>query len=224
VTFRSFGSAGGLAGVALLVAGCASVIEGRTQNIAVTTNPPGAECGLYREAGIRIASIQGTPGEALIEKTKADMWVVCVKQGYDQAVYYNKSGVAGAAFVNVIGGVFTLGISTVIGAAVDSANGSDNIYQSPVNITMAPSAAGGAASLPQSYDAPKPIYKGQQPAAVASTVAPTTAASPETSTGSPSQPTTAPPTAYAPAAVVLEPGLWACVINRAGSSNFDLHP
>jgi hypothetical protein len=77
--------------------------------------PPGAECGLYREQGIRLATIQSTPGKALIEKTKADMWIVCVKQGYEQATFYNKSGVAPAAFANVIGGVFTLGIATVVG-------------------------------------------------------------------------------------------------------------
>jgi hypothetical protein len=229
VTFHSPGALAAIAGVAVLVASCASVIEGRTQQIAINTNPPGAECGLYREEGVRIASIQSTPGRALIEKTKADMWIVCVKQGYDQATYYNKSGVAGAAFVNVIGGVFTLGIATVIGAAVDSANGSDNIYQSPVNISMAPNAAGGSASLPQSYDAPKPIYKGQQQvAAASSSAASSPATSPSAGTPAAASPDTAPPAAQAAAAapvasaavaVAVEPGKWVCVFSRGGKSD-----
>src|SRR5205823_11148215 len=168
VTLHSIAPIGAFAGLAVLVAGlvagCASIIEGRTQQIAVNTNPPGAQCGLYREEGARIATIESTPGKALVEKTKNDMWIVCVKEGYDQATYYNKSGVAGAAFVNVIGGIFTLGISTAIGAAVDSANGSDNLYESPVNITMvasSPDQAAGPTSLPQAFDAPKPAQRGQ---------------------------------------------------------------
>jgi hypothetical protein len=153
-------------------AGCASVIEGRSQQISVNTSPPGAECGFYREEGVRIASIQKTPGRALVEKTKSDIWIVCVKQGYQQTTYLNHSGVSGAAFVNIIGGIFTLGISTVIGAAVDSSNGSDNLYQSPVNIGMAPDAAGPAV-LPQTFAAEKPAqsYSHQvaEPAGVVST-------------------------------------------------------
>ena len=138
-------------------------IEGRSQAIAVDTNPPGAECGLYREQGARLATIAGTPGKALIEKTKNDMWIVCVKSGYQQATYYDRSGVAGAAFANIIGGVFTLGIATVVGAAIDSSNGSDNMYQSPVTITMVANGSDGAqASLPATYEAPKPAATGQQ--------------------------------------------------------------
>jgi hypothetical protein len=167
---------GALATLGLAVSGCASVIEGRSQQISVNTNPPGAECGLYREEGVRIAAIQKTPGRALIEKTKNDIWIVCVKQGYQQATYLNHSGISGAAFVNVIGGIFTLGISTAIGAAVDSSNGSDNKYESPVNVSMAPNVAGtaeGPAVLPQSFAAARPIQNYSQqvaaPAGVVST-------------------------------------------------------
>jgi hypothetical protein len=147
--------------LAVSVMGCASVIEGRSQQISVSTDPPGAECGFYREEGARIAAIQQTPGRALVEKTKRDIWIVCVKSGYQQAAYLNHSGVTGAVLVNVIGGIFTLGISTVIGAAVDSSNGSDNLYQSPVTIVMAPNVAGGVDGptvLPQTFSAeiPKP--------------------------------------------------------------------
>jgi hypothetical protein len=158
---------GSLGAIALALSACASVIEGTSQQIEVNTNPPGADCGLYREEGIRIATIQKTPGKTLIQKTKNDIWIVCVKPGYQQATYLNHSGVAGAAFVNVIGGVFTLGISTAIGAAVDSSNGADNKYDSPVNVAMVPDAPGladGPAVLPQSYAAPKPARNGQQAA------------------------------------------------------------
>jgi len=151
--------------LAVSVSGCASVIEGRSQQISINTNPPGAECGFYREEGVRIAAIQKTPGRALVEKTKSDIWIVCVKPGYQQATYLNHSGVSGAAFVNVIGGVFTLGISTVIGAAVDSSNGSDNLYQSPVNVSMAPNVTGATEApsvLPQPFTAERPVQSYSQ--------------------------------------------------------------
>jgi hypothetical protein len=166
--FRHSRAIGALGAVGLALSACASVIEGTTQQIVVNTNPPGADCGLYREEGARIAAIQKPPGKALIEKTKNDIWIVCVKPGYQQATYFNHSGVAGAAFVNVIGGVFTLGISTVIGAAVDSSNGADNKYDSPVTLSMvanSPELPEGPALLPQTFSAPKPARNGLQQAA-----------------------------------------------------------
>jgi hypothetical protein len=166
---------GALGAVGLTLSACASVIEGTTQQIVVNTDPPGADCGLYREEGVRIAAIQKTPGKALIEKTKNDIWIVCVKPGYQQATYFNHSGVAGAAFVNVIGGVFTLGISTVIGAAVDSSNGADNKYDSPVTLSMvanSPELPEGPAVLPQTFSAPKPARNGPQQAAPPSALQP----------------------------------------------------
>jgi len=129
----------------LTVSGCASIVEGRSQEISVSTDPPGAECGFYREEGVRIATIQRTPGSALVRKTKHDIWIVCAKPGYQQAVYFNRSG---GGWTNVVSGIFTLGIST----AIDSSTGSDNKYESPSNVVMVPNAGGtaeGPAALPQ---------------------------------------------------------------------------
>jgi hypothetical protein len=206
-----------LGAMGLAVSACASVIEGTTQQIVVNTNPPGADCGLYREEGIRIAAIQKTPGRALIEKTKNDIWIVCVKQGYQQAIYLNRSGVAGAVFVNVIGGVFTLGISTVIGAAVDSSNGAANKYDSSVNVSMVANSSDlpeGPSVLPQSFSAPKPAQNGLQQAAPPPAVEPTTG---ETNNG---QVAAAMPATSRPPSAPPSTGVWACGINNpANSSN-----
>jgi hypothetical protein len=143
------------AAIALLtfaVSGCASILDGRSQEIAVSTDPPGAECALYREEGLRIATIERTPGSAVVRKTKNDIWIVCAKPGYQQAVYLNHSG---AALANVVGGIFTLGIST----AVDSSTGAGNEYQSPANVVMLPNARGtaeGPTVLPRTFMADKP--------------------------------------------------------------------
>jgi hypothetical protein len=117
----------------------------------VNTNPNGADCGLYRQ-NMRIATVQNAPGSALIEKTKHDIWIVCVKPGYQMATFYNHSGAAGATFGNII-------LGGGIGWAIDSASGADNKYESPVNITLVPNMPGqvdGPATLPPTFTGASP--------------------------------------------------------------------
>jgi hypothetical protein len=156
----------------VLQGACSTIIEGKSQQIVVNTNPPGADCGLYRQS-LKIATIQNAPGSTLIEKSKYDIWIACVKQGYRQATYFNHSGVAGAAVGNILFGVVTGGV----GWAIDSATGADNKYDSPVNITLVPVQPGqpeGPVSLPATFagmptpatDQPAPAQQppvGQQP-------------------------------------------------------------
>ncbi|WP_156478166.1 MULTISPECIES: hypothetical protein [Acetobacter] len=108
--------------------GCASIIDGTSQQITVNTNPQGATCGLYRK-NERIGTVEQTPGSVLVKKTKRDIWIECVKDGYDVATYKNHSGVAGASFGNIAAG-------GLIGVAIDSASGADNKYDGTVNITL----------------------------------------------------------------------------------------
>ena len=122
------------AGALVLLASCASIVEGTSQNITVNTNPAGADCGFYRE-GMKIATVQGTPGSALVNKTKHDIWIVCVKDGYQMATYFNHSGVAGGTFGNIV-------LGGGIGWAIDSASGADNKYDGAVNLTLAPAQPG----------------------------------------------------------------------------------
>jgi hypothetical protein len=130
----------------VLLGACSTIIEGRSQQIMVNSNPPGADCGLYRQ-NVRIATVQNAPGSALIEKTKYDIWIVCVKPGYQMATFYNHSGAAGATFGNII-------LGGGIGWAIDSASGADNKYESPVNISLVPNVPGqpeGPVTLPPSF-------------------------------------------------------------------------
>lgn len=129
----------------VLLSGCSTVIEGRSQQILVNSSPAGADCGLYRQ-GLRIATVQNAPGSALVEKTKHDIWIVCVKQGYQQTAHYNKSGAAGATVGNII-------LGGGIGWIIDSASGADNKYDSPINVTLVPVQPGETAptTLPSSF-------------------------------------------------------------------------
>jgi hypothetical protein len=110
--------------------GCASITEGTHQAITVNTNPPGASCVLNRKEG-QIATIASTPGDVIIRKTKYDITVVCDKPGYQQATFMDHSGVEGMTFGNAI-------LGGGIGWAIDSSTGSDNKYDSPVNVTLVP--------------------------------------------------------------------------------------
>ena len=122
-----------MAGIALLCGGCSTIIEGTTQEVYINTNPAGAACKFMRE-GRQIATITPTPGAAVVQKTKYDITVLCDREGFEQATYLNHSGAAGATFGNIV-------LGGGIGWAIDSASGSDNKYDSPVNLTMVPKAA-----------------------------------------------------------------------------------
>lgn len=112
----------------LSLSACATIIEGRAQQIAINTNPAGACCALTRN-NETIGTVCPTPGSAYIEKTKHDITITCEKEGYEPATYLNRSGSASATFGNII-------LGGGIGWAIDSASGSDNKYDSPVNVTL----------------------------------------------------------------------------------------
>jgi hypothetical protein len=124
----------GLIALGASLSGCASVIEGTSQLITVNTNPAGAVCNLERMPDGVIGQISSTPAGVTIRKTKYDITIKCNKPGYQEATYLNHSGAAGATFGNIV-------LGGGIGWAVDSASGSDNKYDSPVNLTLVPSQA-----------------------------------------------------------------------------------
>jgi hypothetical protein len=108
--------------------GCSTIVEGRSQQINITTNPDGANCTLTRKGDV-IAKVAQTPGGVYIEKTKYDITITCDKEGYQQVKLLNKSGADAATFANII-------LGGGIGWAIDSATGSDNKYDSPVSLTL----------------------------------------------------------------------------------------
>jgi hypothetical protein len=124
----------------LMIGGCASILEGTSQDLAINTQPDGASCRLERQ-GLTIATIDPTPGSVTVEKTKNDIMVYCDKAGFQQATYLNHSGAAGSAFGNAI-------LGGGIGWAVDSATGADNKYTTPMNITMVPNAPSNITMVP----------------------------------------------------------------------------
>ena len=126
----SLGTAAAVSLVAVCLSGCASIVEGTSQEILVNTNPVGASCDFVREGNV-IAKVTNTPGGVTIKKTKHDITLKCNKEGYQEATYLNHSGADGATFGNII-------LGGGIGWAIDSASGSDNKYTGEVNVSLVP--------------------------------------------------------------------------------------
>jgi hypothetical protein len=148
------------------VAGCASIIEGTSQQISVRTTPPGARCTFWRNGGL-VADVPSTPGSVTVQKTKVDLFVVCDKPGYASATHVNKSGLAMATYANVL----TFGLAW----AVDSSRGADNKYEGEMDLALSP-----MSTAPVIEQAPPPpaTYEPVPPAARPRGAAPAPAAPP----------------------------------------------
>jgi hypothetical protein len=117
-----------LVSLVMILSGCASIIEGRSEQILVNTSPDGASCSFVRN-NEPIGTVTPTPNSIMIEKTKYDIMIKCNKPGYDEATYFGKSGIDDWVFGNILFG-------GLIGWGIDSATGSDNYYDTPINITL----------------------------------------------------------------------------------------
>ncbi|MCF6216436.1 MAG: hypothetical protein L3J58_09710 [Emcibacter sp.] len=115
--------------MALLASGCASVMSGTDQDIAVHTNPEGAECILTRE-GLQLRKVT-TPDNVRVSKLKHDIYVKCSMEGFHDSTAHVNSGTQGSVFGNIL-------LGGGIGWAIDSARGADNKYADVVTVTMVP--------------------------------------------------------------------------------------
>jgi len=122
--------------IAASLGGCATAVEGTSQDISVATNPSGAACVLERD-GQQIGSIAATPGTSRVEKSKYDITIRCNKAGYAEAVLLDKSDMAVASAGSFVADAL---ITQGAASAVDSISGADNKYDSPVTITLVPKA------------------------------------------------------------------------------------
>src|SRR4051812_5152191 len=70
----------GLVALGFMTSGCATVVNGTSQSIAITSSPaPGAQCTLVNSEGTYIVT---TPGNVTVHKTKTDLNATCKKDGF----------------------------------------------------------------------------------------------------------------------------------------------
>lgn len=134
-----------IASLAICVSGCATIIKGSSQSIAVSTPPAdGATC--------QLSSSQGnwsvvSPGTVTVERSKDDIAVHCVKIGFADASTVIPSGFNAWTMGNLL-------LGGLIGLGVDAATGAINQYPSSFQVPMSavvardPTAAPAASALP----------------------------------------------------------------------------
>ena len=116
--------------MAMLLAACASIVEGTDQAILVSSVPSEATCVLERE-GNQIAVVSQTPGTVMIEKSRADVAVRCSKEGHAEGASVLPSSLEAMTLGNfVFGGI--------VGMAVDAGSGAMHVYPSEIIVTLPP--------------------------------------------------------------------------------------
>jgi hypothetical protein len=134
------GTAAAVAIAASCLAGCGTITQGTSQNITITSSPPGGHCDLTRK-GEHVATLDRTPGTVKVDKTKNDILLNCSLPGYQDASANLESGYGAGTFGNII-------LGGGIGWAIDSATGADNKYPSSAQVQFVPVGAAPPAPPP----------------------------------------------------------------------------
>ena len=136
-----------------------TVIKGTTQNIAVDTNPQGANCSVSQD-GAQVAIVNPTPGKVKVSRSKDALTFTCSKlpEFPNSAVVTLESTFNGATVGNVL-------IGGLIGVAVDASTGANYSYPENVMIDIAAANAPAPEAAPGPQSAPAPeTPKGTAPA------------------------------------------------------------
>ena len=120
-------------GCTLLATGCGSIIGGTSQELEITSTPPGADCAIYRE-GLIIGRVNPTPGTVTVKKSRTDLVITCTKLECEPAQTSCTSGVEPWTIGNIVFGL----IGGPIGVVIDHSTGGVNKYDSPVNVNLVP--------------------------------------------------------------------------------------
>jgi hypothetical protein len=139
-----------IAAIGVALSGCATVVDGSTQSVSVSTAPvQGAACTLTNSEGTWFVT---SPGNAVVHKTKNDLAVTCKKDGFQSGSQVAVSKFGGATFGNIV-------LGGGIGAVVDAASGANYYYDSPLVVPLgeannATQISVTVAPLPVKQDAP----------------------------------------------------------------------
>lgn len=123
-------------GLLLLTSACASIVEGTTQTVTVSTDPSGAICELRRN-GATVAVVNPTPGSVTLDKSRDHVSVECEKEGHQPAADSLASGFQGMTFGNILFGGF-------VGVAIDASSGAMHKYPPAITVVLPPEQFGSA--------------------------------------------------------------------------------
>lgn len=113
---------------ALLLASCASIVDGTHQNLAVSTSPvTGAQCDLSNSKGHWTAF--NTPSNVEVHRASTALQIMCKKPGYVPGQKVVRSETKGMVAGNLLFG-------GLIGGGVDVADGAAFHYPSQIHVSM----------------------------------------------------------------------------------------
>jgi hypothetical protein len=125
--------------VGFALSGCATIVEGTTQSLSVNTIPAdGAKCTLTNSQGTWYVT---TPGSVTVHKTKTDLDVTCIKQGFQPGHLMAVSHFGATTAANVIAG-------GIVGIGVDAASGANYHYDNPISVPLGAPDPAAAAQTP----------------------------------------------------------------------------
>jgi Short C-terminal domain len=112
----------------MVLASCASIVEGTDQSIAVNLSPENASCRVIRQ-GSQVASISRTNRFLNLSKSKYDLIIECQAKGYLDDSISIESSASGWGVV----GCFLIDL-----CITDYATGALNKYPKTINIALTP--------------------------------------------------------------------------------------
>lgn len=127
-----------------LLSGCATVIKGTTNDIAVVTDPGGAQCVIERE-GKQIMTVSETPQTVNLPRDKDPLTVTCIKDGFESNAEIVEASFTGYTVGNIL-------IGGGIGAVVDMATGANSEYPGEVKLYLLPTTFGSEAERDARFD------------------------------------------------------------------------
>lgn len=115
-----------IAAVSISLSGCATIVEGHTQDIYVNLTPEDADCVAYREGHV-IGSVNKETHILTISKSRNDLVVRCTAPGYKpkEAVFTSSASAWGVV------GALTLDLGII-----DYSTGALNKYDGTITIVM----------------------------------------------------------------------------------------
>lgn len=116
-----------VAGMSIALSGCATVVDGSTQSVSISTSPAeGAACTLINSEGSWYLT---SPGSVTVHKTKNDLTIDCTRDGFRPGHMVATSHFGGATFGNLV-------LGGGVGAIVDAASGANYYYDNPITVPL----------------------------------------------------------------------------------------
>lgn len=122
---------GAIVSVLAVLSGCASIIEGQSQNVSLTTNPPvDAICEAKNARGSwKVAPL---PASLMLKRSKSDLVITCNGSGYSGQTT-NGADMEAWAAMNLLWGIWF-----PIAGIIDASTGALFSYDDGISVTMKP--------------------------------------------------------------------------------------